>query len=101
MKVADNIGVTFVNTVVNRGIFNDIVNLNLGVFNFTPAEDNTIDFDPVINCRLRMDMACAEQLRNTLDTLLQQAAQMKASPQPEEKHEEVASKPSKKRVAVN
>lgn len=101
MKVSDNVGITFVNTVMNRGVFNGIINLNLGVFNFTPADDGSIDFDPVIAARLRMDEAAAAQIRDTLDDLLKQIARMRDTPQPAETPEEVVSKPSKKRVAVN
>ena len=71
MKVADQVGVTFVNTVVNRGIFNGVINLSFGVLNFTPSEDGqTIEPDPVIAARLRMDKICARQLRDVLSDLL-------------------------------
>lgn len=72
MKSMDQVGVTFVNTVVGRGILNGVVNLSFAVLNFTPGDDNkSIDPDPVINCRLRMDKMCATQLRNVLNDLLE------------------------------
>ena len=71
MKSMDNVGVTFVNTVVGRGILNGVVNLSFAVLNFTPADDSkAIDPDPVVNCRLRMDKLCAKQLRDVLNDLI-------------------------------
>lgn len=69
MKSMDAVGVTFVNTVVGRGIFNGVVNISFGTFNFTPTEKN-VDADPVIACRLRMDVMCAKQLRDALSDLI-------------------------------
>src|ERR1700744_2057598 len=70
MKAEDSVGVTFVNTVVARGILNGVVNLSFGVFNFTPDADGNVDLDPAVACRLRMDKVCAVQLRDTLNTLI-------------------------------
>ena len=70
MKAVDQVGVTFVNTVVGSGTLNGVVNLSFGVFNFTPNDtSNAVDADPVIACRLRMDRMCALQLRDTLNNL--------------------------------
>ena len=72
MKSTDHVGVTFVNTVLNRGIFNGVVNLSLGVLQFTPSDDGTtVDPDPVIAARLRMDKICARQIRDALSELLE------------------------------
>ena len=70
MKSEDQVGVTFVNTVIGRGIFNGVVNLSFGVFNFTPNDEGQVDVDPAIACRMRMDRVCATQLRNALNDLL-------------------------------
>lgn len=71
MKSNDTIGVTFVNTVIGRGILGGVVNLSFSVFNFTPSEDGKIvDLDPTIACRLRMDKTCAAQLRDVINELL-------------------------------
>lgn len=70
MKTLDNVGVTFVNIVLGRGSFNGNVNLTLGVMTFEPKDDGTIDLNPEINARLRMDIPCARQLRDNLDELL-------------------------------
>lgn len=69
MKSNDAVGVTFVNSVVGRGILNNVVNLSFSTFNFTPT-DEVVDPDPVISCRLRMDKTCAYQLRQVLDDLI-------------------------------
>ena len=72
MKSMDQVGVTFVNTVVGRGILNGVVNLSFGVLQFTPSDDGkTVEPDPVIASRLRMDKMCARQLRDVLNDLLE------------------------------
>ena len=71
MKSKDTVGIDFVNTVIGRGILNGIVNLSFGAFNFTPADDGkTVDLDPVVAVRLRMDKVCATQLRDVMNELL-------------------------------
>lgn len=71
MHSSDEVGVTFVNTVIGRGILNGVCNLSFGVFNFTPSEDGkTVDLDPVVAVRLRMDKICATQLRDVMNELL-------------------------------
>ena len=70
MKVNDQVNVTFVNTVVGRGILNGVINLSFGVFHFTPTDDGKVDVDPAIACRLRMDKICATQLRDVMNDLL-------------------------------
>ena len=63
----DNVGVTFINTVLGRGILGNIINVQLGVFNFSEDGEGKIHFDPSIASRLRMDIDCAKQLRDALD----------------------------------
>lgn len=103
MKPADTIGCTFVNTVIGRGIFNHVINLSFGVFNFTPADDGKIDLDPVVACRLRMDKNCAVQLRDALNDLLTlvEEAEAKGATQPanDEKAEGLA--PAKASETLN
>ena len=71
MRSSDQVGVEFVNTVIGRGILNGVINLSFGVFQFTPSEDGkTVDIDPVVACRLRMDKVCATQLRDVMNELL-------------------------------
>ena len=71
MKSVDNVGVTFVNVVLGRGVLNGVVNLQFGVCQFTADDEaNKVDPDIVTNCRLRMDMTCAKQLHAQLSELL-------------------------------
>ncbi len=71
MKSVDSVGVTFVNTVLGRGVLNGVVNLSFGVLQFTPSEtDSKVDPDLVVASRLRMDKNCAKQLYETLGDLL-------------------------------
>ena len=70
IKSSDNVGCTFVNTVVGRGILNGVINLSFATFNFTPTDTGEVDVDPVVTCRLRMDKVCATQLRDVMNSLL-------------------------------
>ena len=70
MKSEDNVGITFVNVLLGRGVLNNVVNLTLGAYNFTPAGD-TIDPDPVVCARLRMDVSCLKQMHDAIGTLLE------------------------------
>lgn len=70
MKNQDDIGIVFVNSVAARGLFNNVVNLSFSAYNFTPNEQGSVDPDPVIVSRLRMDKGCAQQLRDVLTDLL-------------------------------
>jgi hypothetical protein len=81
MKVADPVGVTFVNVVLNRGILNGVVNISLGTYNFTPDDKlEAVALDTVVSSRLRMDLPCARQLHETLTTLLQAIDQETSTP---------------------
>lgn len=71
MREQDKVSITFVNTVVGRGILNGVINLSFGAFNFTPSDDGkSVDIDPAVACRLRMDKICATQLRDVMNELL-------------------------------
>lgn len=66
-------GVTFVNTLMGRGVMNGVINLQFGVCNFSITEESEeIDLDIVPACRLRMDVPCAKYLRDQLIALLDQ-----------------------------
>lgn len=60
---------TFVNQVVNSGHLNGVVNLTFATALFTPNEAG-IDPDLMITSRLRMDLACAQQLWMCLGKIL-------------------------------
>lgn len=59
----------FVNQVVGRGHLNGVVNLTFATALFTPNETG-IDPDLMITSRLRMDLACAQQLWMCLGKIL-------------------------------
>jgi hypothetical protein len=80
MKATDQVGITFANTVVGRGIFNNVVNVQLAAFAWSSTDDGKVEPDPVITCRLRLDLACATQLRDALDELLALVDKTKAAP---------------------
>lgn len=65
--------VVFINQLVGSGHLNGVVNITLAVAQFTPGVDNKIEPDLVIAARLRMDLFCAQQLRDALTAILEQA----------------------------
>lgn len=72
MKSADNVGITFANLVIGRGILNGVVNVTLGAYEFNPDDKmEKVEPSPVIVARLRMDVAGAKSLRDNLNDLLQ------------------------------
>lgn len=81
MNNQDNIGVTFVNSLATRGIFNGIINLSFATFNFTP-NNGQVEADPVISLRMRMDKVCARELRDALNELINsiEQAELEAAP---------------------
>lgn len=95
VPVEDNVGVTFVNLVLGRGSFNNVVNLTLGVCNFTPHVDpaDGVDMDITIASRLRMDIECARDIHKSLGELLEKHDEAKAAmtPMPAPTNEGVAS----------
>jgi hypothetical protein len=70
MKATDNVGLTFANIVIGWGKLNDVYNLTLGAFQYTPGDDGKIDADTAIVARLRMDKVCAEQIYQRLGEVL-------------------------------
>lgn len=72
IKVTDPnmVQVVFVNQVIGQGALNGVINITLGTAQFTPNDKGEIDVDMVISSRLRMDLVCATQLRDSLDAIL-------------------------------
>jgi len=70
MKTQDSVGIIFVNSVAARGLLNNVINLSLSAYNFTPNDEGQVDPDPAIVCRLRMDKMAATQLRDVLNDLI-------------------------------
>ena len=82
MKSSDQVGITFVNAVVGRGILHGIINIQLGSLNFDADEKGKVSNDLSVACRLRMDVKCAEDLRDSLDALLKLVDEAKAKGAP-------------------
>jgi hypothetical protein len=59
-----------VNGVVGMGHLGGIVNITFSTFQFTPTGDGKVEDDPVISCRLRMDIACLQQLHAACESKL-------------------------------
>ena len=81
MQAVDKVGVTFVNAVLGRGVMNNVVNLTLGVLQFTPDEKE-VNPDLAVAARLRMDIPCAKQLYDALGSLLTSIEQAKLEGKP-------------------
>jgi hypothetical protein len=79
LKTQDDVGVTFINQVVSRGVWNDVANLTLAVYNFSPEGDK-IAADPVIVGRLRMDKQCAIQLAQAMAEIIMIYDRMEQEP---------------------
>jgi hypothetical protein len=78
MKSLDQVGITFVNNVLGRGVLNNVVNIQFGVlpWDVVQTEDGNLSIsqEPVVACRLRMDFACAVQLCDVLTELIKSVA---------------------------
>lgn len=68
-----NVPVDFVSLVAASGHHNGVVNLTLAQARFTPSPSGVVDPDFIVAVRLRMDIACAMQLRGELDRVIKQA----------------------------
>lgn len=70
-----NCPVEFVSLLAASGQNNGVVNLTFATARFMPTASGTIDPDFIVSSRLRMDIACAAQLRGELDRIIGQAQQ--------------------------
>lgn len=61
---------TFVNMVTGSGHMTGVANITFATLQFTPQGDGTVDADPVISCRLRMDYNCVVQLKEACEYLI-------------------------------
>ena len=75
----NNEPVKWANQVLGQGHVNGVVNITLGQARFTPLYltddplpegESSVSTDMIVAARLRMDLACAKQLRDSLDALL-------------------------------
>ena len=78
MKSNDSVGVTFVNAVIGRGVLNGVVNVQMGVLTFESDAEGKVSGELAVACRLRMDVKCAEELRDSLDAVLKIVEEAKA-----------------------
>lgn len=60
----------FVNSVVGSGHLAGVANITFATLQFTPQGDGTVDADPAISCRLRMDYGCVKQLKDACEYLI-------------------------------
>lgn len=67
-----NCPVTFASVVAASGHHNGVVNLTLAQARFTPSATGVVDPDFIVAARLRMDIACAMQLRDQLERIIGQ-----------------------------
>lgn len=78
-KSIDDVGITFANIVMARGVALGVANVTLGAFLFTPDDKGTkVDPDPAVVCRLRMDEICARRLHTALAEILEIYAKQRA-----------------------
>ena len=71
MRSIDQVGITFVNMLVGRGVLNGVINLQFSSLLFSPSDDGMkIESDPVVSCRLRLDIPCARHVHQALGELL-------------------------------
>lgn len=98
MKSIDNVGVTFVNVVMGRGVLNGVVNVQFGSYQFTPSEDGKfVEPDLVLSSRLRMDRVCAQQLHEALGSLLEIIEKTEAEALSDKTLEETPSRDSREK----
>lgn len=73
LKITDpnKIRVEFVNAVGGSGFLNGIVNLTLVTARWTPTGSEDIPMDLVIGSRLRFDLKCAQEIRDTLNAIIE------------------------------
>lgn len=72
IKDPDNVPVVFINDVVGIGFLNGVLNITMATARFTPEEiGGTIPVDFAIASRLRMDLHCAQQLRDMLSDIIE------------------------------
>lgn len=74
--------VVFVNTLAVSGFSNGIVNLAFATANFIPEEEDgaiKVVPDEFISANLRMDLFCAQQLRDRLDQIIEENTKARVS----------------------
>lgn len=67
--------IIFVNTLAVSGFNNGVVNLAFTTASFVPREDGdkvVVAVEGFVSANLRMDLFCAQQLRDALDKIIAQ-----------------------------
>lgn len=67
-----DVQITFVNSVAVSGFLNGVLNLGFSVAQFLPTADGKVIPAEVITANLRMDLLCAQQLHDSLASILAQ-----------------------------
>lgn len=76
--MTDKTPIVFVNSVAVSGFLNGIINTAFATAQFIPSVDGTgkptgkVDVSEVITANLRMDLHCAQQLHDSLASILAQ-----------------------------
>lgn len=73
--------ITFVNTLAVSGFNNGVINLAFTTASFVPQEDGDkviVAVNEFISANLRMDLFCAQQLRDALDKIIEQNTKLGA-----------------------
>lgn len=84
--MTDKLEITFVNSVAVSGHGNGVVNLAFTTAAYLPNLDRdgkrVVDLAEFVSANLRMDLFCAQQLHDSLASILAQ----QTAPGPKEKH---------------
>lgn len=64
--------IVFVNSIAVSGFLNGVLNLGFSTAQFLPSEDGKVKLAEIITANLRMDLLCAQQLHDSLATILAQ-----------------------------
>jgi hypothetical protein len=67
--------IVFVNSLAVSGFSNGIINLAFATARFVPEENEdgvNVVLDEFISANLRMDLFCAQQLRDRLDAIIEE-----------------------------
>lgn len=66
----NRVPVVFVNELIGAGFLNGVVNLTFATAQFTPLTDGSVEVDPVVSSRLRMDLVVAQHVHEQLGRIL-------------------------------
>ncbi len=64
--------IVFVNSVAVSGFLNGVINVGFSTARFLPSKDGKVEVAEAITANLRMDLLCAQQLHDSLASILAQ-----------------------------